>query len=191
MAGSIARRSTAASSEDHMSLRVLAAGNAESQTVAFQVLGYKEDDPNIRCGYTLPQRGNAQVISALSSPDKFEYTSDYTIRQVATAAAKIAADLVMTAGFGSPVAYQKSGNFMTSASKRGMVLIPRFAEVAARNGFSLDADGQRVYHTGWSLAKDAADEMARTAAAAAAQFSPSLHMVAYRVNAPDIQMAGT
>ena len=118
-----------------MSLRLIAARNAKSRTVAPQMLKNREDDPNIRCGYTPPQRGHAQAISALSSPDKSEYTSDYTIRGVATAATKIAADLVMTAGSGSPVTYQKSGKFMTSASKRGMALIPRFAEAAARNGF--------------------------------------------------------
>ena len=47
MMGSIARRSLAAAAEDHMDLRVLKAGNAESQTVGIRMLRNKEGDPGI------------------------------------------------------------------------------------------------------------------------------------------------
>ena len=139
--GSIARRGMATCAEDHMNLRVLTAGNAESQTVPTQMLKSKEHDPNIRYGYTLPHRGDVQVISALLPADKFEYTSDYNSTQLAIAATTTAADLVMKAGFDPPVAYQNLDIFATSASKRGMdfrdpqltALIPWIAEVAARS----------------------------------------------------------
>ena len=41
------------------------------------------------------------------------------------------------------------------------------------------------------MAKDASDGKAEGAAASAAQFPSSLHMVAYRINAFDVKVAGT
>ena len=77
MMGSIARRSTPTDSEDHVSLRVLADGFADSRAVAIHLLGKKECDPNMCYSFTLPQRGRGQEISALLSGDAIEYAGGY------------------------------------------------------------------------------------------------------------------
>ena len=74
--------------------------------------------------------------------------------------------LVMTAGFKPPLAYQDSGLFAPSAPKWAagfrdphlMALIPRPDVAAARNGVGFDTDELRVRHTGWCMGKDASDE---------------------------------
>ena len=86
-----------------MSLWVLADGTVDYQAVAIYLLGNKERDPNMCYSYTLPQRGEGQMISALLSGDTFEYTGGYTSAQLAIAATTIAADLVVTVGLDHPL----------------------------------------------------------------------------------------
>ena len=104
----------------------------------------------------------------------------------------------MTAGLAPPVAFRNLDLFAISASKRGkgfcdpqlMAPIPCFAEVEARNGVSFDADELRVYRASWCLEKDASDEKAKEAVAAAVQFPPPVRQLAFRINAFGVQKVG-
>ena len=70
-------------------------------------------------------------------------------------------------------------------------MAPCFAEVARRNGVGFDKGQLVVYHKGWKLEQDASQDEVKMALMNAAHFQSFLQLVSYKLNAFDIQMAGT
>ena len=70
-------------------------------------------------------------------------------------------------------------------------MAPWFAEVARRNGVGFDKGQLVVFHKGWKLEQDASQDEVNLALMNAANFQSFLQLVSYRLNAFDIQMAGT
>ena len=70
-------------------------------------------------------------------------------------------------------------------------MVPWSAEVARRNGVGFDKGQLAVYHKGWKLEQDASQDEVNEALMNAAHLQSFLQLVSYKLNAFDIQMAGT
>ena len=70
-------------------------------------------------------------------------------------------------------------------------MAPWFAVVDRRNGAGSDKNQPSVYHNGWKLEPGASDKQVNEALMNAARFQSSFRLAPYRLNAFDIQMAGT
>ena len=199
MLGEIARRSLAKAAQLNAELKAAASGDEASKEVAIQMLRKKAGTEQISCAYTLPQNEGGELISALLSVGQYEYKNDFSNTQLAIAATMMAADLITTAGFDPPTVFRNLDNFAKAASDRGtgfcdpfrMALVPWFAEVARRNGVGFNKGQLVVYHKGWKLEQDASQDEVNLALMNAANFQSFLQLVSYKLNAFDIQMAGT
>ena len=199
MLGEIARRSLAKAAQLNAELKAAASGDEASKNVAIQMLREKAGTEQISFAYTLPQNEGGELISALLSAGQYEYKNDFSNTQLAIAATMMAADLINTAGFDPPTVYRNLDNFVKAVSDRGtgfcdpfrMALVPWFAEVARRNGVGFDKGQLVVFHKGWKLEQDASQDEVNLALMNAANFQSFLQLVSYRLNAFDIQMAGT
>ena len=199
MLGEIARRSLAKAAQLNEELKAAAGGDEASKEMAIQMLRKKAGTEQISYAYTLPQNEGGELISALLSVGQYGYKSDFSNTQMAIAATMMAADLVTTAGFDPPTVFRNLDNFVKAVSDRGigfcdpfrMALIPWFAEVARRNGVGFDKGQLVVYHKGWKLEQDASQDEVKMALMNVVHFQSFLQLVSYKLNAFDIQMAGT
>ena len=199
MLGEIARRSLAKAAQLNEELKAAAGGDEASKEMAIQMLRKKAGTEQINYAYTLPQNEGGELISALLSVGQYGYKSDFSNTQMAIAATMMAADLVTTAGFDPPAVFRNLDNFVKAVSDRGagfcdpfrMALIPWFAEVARRNGVGFDKGQLVVYHKGWKLEQDASQDEVKMALTNVVHFQSFLQLVSYKLNAFDIQMAGT
>ena len=78
-----------------------------------------------------------------------------------------------------------------SCGLQSIALAPWSAHAAIRNGDSYETDDELVYHKGWYLQASVAAREAERANSDSAHFKSGLRVAAYRINAFDIQMAGT
>ena len=199
MLGEIARRSLAKAAQLNAELKAAASGDEASREAAIQMLRKKAGTAQTSYAYTLPQNEGGELISALLSVGQYEYKSDFSSTQLAIAATMMAADLITTAGFDPPTVFRNLDNFVKAVSDRGtgfcdpfrMSMAPWFAEVARRNGVGFDKVQMVVYHKGWKLEQDASQDEVKTALMNAVHFQSFLQLVSYKLNAFDIQMAGT
>ena len=70
-------------------------------------------------------------------------------------------------------------------------MVPRFADVARRNGVGFDRNQLAVYRNGWKPEQNASQDEVNEAPMNAARSQPFLQLAPHKLNAADIQMAGT
>ena len=75
-----------------MSLRALAGGRDVSRGIARQQLKARVKVHRIQYTYVMPQDGGDEIIAAVLSTDRYEYTDAYEEQESATAATVSAAD---------------------------------------------------------------------------------------------------
>ena len=147
----------------------------------------------------MAQDGGGEVVTALFSVSKYEYKDKFVNTKWAIAGAAIATDLITPAGLGPAMPFRNLDCFAEAVSKRGagfrdpdrVALIPGFAQVGRRNGVGSDERQPLVSYNWWALGDNASDGEIKEAPFNAAHFQPQIQTVAHRLNALDVQMAGT
>ena len=142
------------------------------------MLRRKQGAAQINYAYTLPQNEGGELISALLSAGQYENKCDSSNTQLVIAGARMAADLITTAGFDPPTVFRNLDNFVKAVSDRGtgfcdpftLAVAPWFAEVARRHGVGFDRNQLVVYHNGWKLEPDASGKEVNDALMNASRF---------------------
>ena len=198
MIGEIARRSLAEAAQQYAELKAAASGDEASREAAIQMLRRKKGAAQINYAYTLPQNEGGELISALLSAGQYENKCNISNTQPVIAGATTAADLVTTTGFDPPTVFRNLDNFAKGAPDRGagfrdpfrLSMVPRFADVARRNGVGFDRNQLAVYHNGWKLEPNATEGEANEALTNAARFQSFLQLESYKLNDFVIRIAG-
>ena len=201
MLSAISYRSLSQAKAARADIKVLAAGSEEDQKKAVQMM--KDATPDSGIGYmsTLPKVPGEDLNSALLTKDEhqYEHVHDYSDAELAIAATMIAADLIYTGGFDEPAVFKNLDVFIPAMNERGrgfcnerlFSMVPWFATLGQHYGVFFDAQQQLVMHEGWCIFPDADDDKCIAALYDASRFESALQMVSYRLNAFDVQMAGT
>ena len=130
--------------------------------------------------------GGQDVVDALLPDEEFPISYTGAQARLPMAASLMAADLFQTSGFDKEgalnnmahVAKQISGRAVGFELGRLLPFFPRFAKVGAACGVYFDHRSQLAGHAGWVLRNRINWEIIGDRLRDAANFGPSLHMVA-------------
>ena len=134
--------------------------------MAEQMAKDRVKNPRIQLSCTLPQGEGREIIRAVFPEHFYEFVDNYDESQLVVAAATIAADFMLTAGFAPPAVRRNLDSSATAISSRKMgfrdrqliCLAPWYTTAAVRNGVTFGGDRQLARHLGWYLEGVASDE---------------------------------